>query len=289
MFVQKLATVREVIDWHVNRLGLANSSTHRERVRVLRLFCEQFGDERVDAIDPDSLSAFINGRQFKTWTRRRWCITVKTPFCCAVKAGRIPCNPFWSISVPQGDRGRDITRGEWQRLLRAASPYFRRVLVFLRFSGSRPGELRRLTWDMVRAEVQAAVLRIHKTTNTQKIKKPRRIALSRTTLRLLAWLKRNGCDSHLVFLNRDDSPWTMGAICCHLRRLRLRIGLPDDVKLYGCRHAFATGAIINGVDLATLAELLGHETTATTEHYIHLTGKSDHLTAAVEKATRRVL
>lgn len=285
---RQLETVRAVVDWHIGRLGIANSPTHRERVRILRFFTEQFGDRRIDAIDADDLLTFINGRGLTTWTRRRWCNTVKSPFFKAAKAGRIPFNPFCEISVPQGDRGRDITRNEWQRLMRASCPYFRRVLVFLRFTGARPGELRNLTWDKVRSDVRAAIFPTHKTSATQREKKPRRVALNSVALKLLTWLGCHGRRSTYVFVNRDRRQWTTGAICCHLRRLRVRVGLPSDVKLYGCRHAYGTGAILNGVELATLAELMGHENVEMTRYYVHLSGRADHLSAAAELATSKL-
>jgi AraC-like DNA-binding protein len=58
-----------------------------------------------------------------------------------------------------------------------------------------------------------------------------------------------------------------------MQRARERAKIPDEVKLYGLRHAFGTRAILNGVDIKTLAELLGHTTTRMSEHYIHLAGQ----------------
>src|ERR1043165_9045344 len=49
-----------------------------------------------------------------------------------------------------------------------------------------------------------------------------------------------------------------------IRKAREKAGLPYDVKLHGVRHFYATRAVLNRVDIATLAEWLGHEQIATT-------------------------
>jgi site-specific recombinase XerD len=73
-----------------------------------------------------------------------------------------------------------------------------------------------------------------------------------------------------------------------MRRLRAIAGVPDDAKLYGTRHAFGVRSVLNGVDLKTLAELMGHTSTRTTEHYLyHLVGHRGHLADAMRQANGR--
>ena len=70
-----------------------------------------------------------------------------------------------------------------------------------------------------------------------------------------------------------------------MQRARAKAGIPDDCKLYGLRHRFGTEAILNGVDIKTLAELMGHSTTKMSENYVHLAGQASHLAAAMRRAT----
>jgi site-specific recombinase XerD len=70
-----------------------------------------------------------------------------------------------------------------------------------------------------------------------------------------------------------------------VRRAREKAGIATDAKLYGTRHAFGTRAITKGVDIKTLAELMGHTTTKMTEHYINLAKERSHLVAAARKVT----
>jgi integrase len=84
-----------------------------------------------------------------------------------------------------------------------------------------------------------------------------------------------------VFTTYYAKPWTMAALSWRLRAARARAGLAADVCLYGCRHAFAVRGVLANVNLRTLATLLGHAHTSTTEHYLHEAGQVEHLREAV--------
>jgi len=121
---------------------------------------------------------------------------------------------------------------------------------------------------------------------SKKTRRPRCIVLNSVLVKLVKWLvPRAGPDGHL-FLNAFGRPWTTDALTKNVRRLRENLGLPDDVKLYGCRHAFATGAIVNGANPAVVAEFLGHTGLQTIQRYTHLADKKQYLIEAIEQAAR---
>jgi site-specific recombinase XerD len=85
-----------------------------------------------------------------------------------------------------------------------------------------------------------------------------------------------------VCVNAKGKPWDRASLALRMVRLRQRAGLPDDCKLYGLRHRFATEAVRRGVNLKTVAELLGHTSTRMTEHYVHLGADLGQLAEAVK-------
>jgi integrase len=290
-----MATVADVIDWFLKRYTSTNEGALIEVHRILGLFRDRYGHLPAADLCGDDLVSFVESqpRVVAGNTVRRWYRTISQPFNSAVDLnfGGLSRYLFKGVRKPRGARGRDLTDGEFRSLLRLANPSFRRVLIFLRYSGARPCELRELTADQIRWHADGATIvkAKHKTSRTQAVQKARKIRLVPQLVKLLLWLKRQPRRhaSDYVFVNSKGGPWRTASLCANLRRLRETAGLGADVKLYGTRHMFGTNAILNGVDIATLAELMGHARTSTTETYLHLADKDDHLDEAVIKATGR--
>jgi integrase len=289
-------TLREIIDWYLDQpeaLG-TDEASRTERKRNLTLFKAQFGDWPLTKARPALLPMFINspvgprgkdGGPASAWTRKRWASAILSAFNLAVKHGLIDRNPLAGIKMPQGEDGRDMKEEEFRALLLRATPVYRRVLMFMRETGARPGEVRAVRVGDVFLDDRLMVLEKHKT--RAKTRRARKVVLTERAVKLLRWLiPRAGPEGHL-FVNSFNRPWTIGALCKNLRQIRAKAGLPKDVKNYGCRHAFGTRGIEAGLSTATVAELLGHSGLATAQRYIHLADKKQHLHDAVDKAAGR--
>jgi integrase len=70
-----------------------------------------------------------------------------------------------------------------------------------------------------------------------------------------------------------------------VRKAADRVGLPD-VSFHTLRHTFASYAVMSGVDLYTLAKILGHRTLQMTQRYAHLAPA--HLQSATDQAARAI-
>lgn len=283
-----LQTVEEVLAWYDRHEWRTFAPVAvREKRRLWGLFGATYGRALLAHCRPGHLTEFIAAQRgvHSNWTRRRIKATINKPFNVAIEAGLIGRNPFAGLRIPEGGCGRDWTAAEFRALLVIASPAVRRLIVFCRFSGARSGEARNLEWPQIRAEIDAIIQAKHKTAAATGA--PRRIYFNSVLAKLLTWLARHKTHATHVFTNHQGRPWTLGALTKHIRVLCRRAGLAEDVRLHGSRHAFATNAIVQGVDLATLAQLLGHRSVKTTERYLHLVNQRAHLNAAMERAIGR--
>ena len=202
-------------------------------------------------------------------------------FSWGVERGWIRENPLKKMVREKPDiTRRCLTFEEWCGLLRGARRPFRVFLWSLLETGARPSELRNLTWDMVRQD--RCVLPKHKT--GKKTGKPRIIRLSDRMQRRLSQLKSRS-ESRYVFVNSRGKPWTQYAIRSRVDRIVQREGLAKDVCVYMVRHTFGTWSIMNGLDTATVAELMGHnDTDMIVKVYGHLAEQSSHMQVAANRA-----
>lgn len=73
-----------------------------------------------------------------------------------------------------------------------------------------------------------------------------------------------------IFLNRRGKKLTRQMIFILLRRLVEAAGIEKTVSPHTLRHSFATHLLEGGANLRVIQQLLGHESIATTEIYLHL-------------------
>lgn len=80
-------------------------------------------------------------------------------------------------------------------------------------------------------------------------------------------IKPQGRD--ILFLNRRGAPLTRVMIFYIVKQLAELAGIKKNVSPHTLRHSFATHLLEGGANLRAIQEMLGHESIATTELYLH--------------------
>ena len=147
---------------------------------------------------------------------------LQSVFSWAVRHDLLTENPLFGYEKPRGRvRTRIITPAEFQTLLRHSDASFRRVLLALRWTGCRPGEVHSLIWDWVDLETGFWILKDHKTVTRQRNPRPRMIPLPKPILRMCERLaEKDHQPTDHVFLNARGTRYTKDSLCRKMARLR---------------------------------------------------------------------
>ncbi|NJK80411.1 MAG: tyrosine-type recombinase/integrase [Chloroflexaceae bacterium] len=251
-------------------------------VDLLRYFAAQY------PLLSDITNATI--REYKTHLAgRNSAATVKLTLCAlrnffgwCVEAGILTENPAASVRSPRvvspppdalsveavggllraiNEPSRAHTR-TWRRN--------RRAVLLLLYTGLRIGELAALKWSDI--DLARGVLLVR----SGKYGKHRAIPLHPA---LMAELQPPGRPADAVIGRADGQPLSTKSMP-HIFD-RWLAGLGVDCHAHQLRHTFATRLLDSGCDLATIQQLLGHESIETTSRYLHIS--TERMRSAVER------
>ncbi|MHC4196885.1 MAG: tyrosine-type recombinase/integrase [Planctomycetota bacterium] len=182
----------------------------------------------------------------------------------AVIWGRLDSNPLSKVKLfrVENRRERILSQEEESRLLGAAKDYFKPILITALHTGMRLSEILNLPWADVDLKHGAITVR-----NT-KSGKDRKIPMNFLLKEVLSRQKRNS-KGQLVFPHPKTGKKIQRIQETFHTTLR-RAGI-HGLRFHDLRHTFATRLVLNGVDLVTVQELLGHSNITTTTRYSHPT------------------
>jgi integrase len=202
---------------------------------------------------------------------------VQRLFNWAVTDRRITANPIKGVRVKKGSRRRATTEAEYQLMLKASSPCFRRALVFLRWNGCRPQDMTRLQWEWIvwrDGRPYKAVVPKDRHKTGGKTGKDKVILFAPVACQLVSWLARRPPEQPArtghVFQNSRGEPWTRGALSQRLGQIRDDTKISIEATFHGLRHLVGTQWVARGGSMDLLAAWMCHMTSRTTEtYYVH--------------------
>jgi integrase len=194
----------------------------------------------------------------------------------------IPSNPLKGMVKPHvRSRGADtlISDHDHEKLLAAVPEDLRIVLIALRYTGTRPSIVSRVTAEDFDAERGTWRIKPKDHKTGKKTGRPLILGLHQVVVDLCKQLAANHPEGPL-FLTKKGEPW-------HAQKLASRIlwyakKLNVRVISYGYRHTLATDMLLEGVPDTTVAAFLGHKNTdALHKNYSHLDSKIQHLRGVI--------
>ena len=172
----------------------------------------------------------------------------------------------WQEIKPEKDadgrRDLYLDRAQRRALMEAADESLRDIVECLILTGCRPGD-------------PALTLRKHYDGRTGSIRftskgHDRTIPLSPAARKLFDRLARGKLPNAHLFTQSDGMPWDSKAWHAPIREAVSKAKVPDKTVLYTLRHSWITDAIVGGMDLLTVAKLVGTSLQMIEKHYGHL-------------------
>lgn len=257
----QLSTLYELsqvyLDWvQANR----KPATYTRHLRYLKLFIGEVGRKfKIGALKPHHLTKWIQSNpQWGPTTQNDAITIVQRLLNWAIEQAYIHRSPVAKMKKPRrGRREVFYTDAQWQGICAEVKDNFLDLLTFLWETGCRPQEARVLEARHVFLDQGICVF---DSAESKGERQQRVIFLTDKAEEIVRRLLATHEAGH-IFRNRRGNPWTADAVVCRTRRLSTKLGF--RVIAYAARHSYATAGLMNGKDSVVLAELMGHQDSAT--------------------------
>jgi integrase len=249
--------------WAKNYLDLEqvkNLKSYKMRKAYVQNLVEFFGDKPLGRITPDDVRKY---RQCRVGPKGRPVAiqTINHDHTALTHMLNVARSPQFNLITdnaaahvpkpnPQNERDRIVSVDEWTRLIEAAAPHLRRILIVLYTLGPRRGELLRLQWSDV--DMQRREFTLRNTKNGEN----RTVPMTSEVFQVFreSWQERR-LDTQSVFLYKGKpiiGIKTAFKKACH------RAGI-SNFRVHDLRHTASTNLRRAGVDAATAMRIVGHK------------------------------
>ena len=259
------------------------ASTYERDCFSVRVLSRAFGGRLIATITRRDVEAYIGRRKaegIKAATANRELCCLKNMLRKAVDWGYLNTNPASGVAQDaEPIKAYEFLHSDEARAFIDASPPELRALFAVAVNtGMRWGELAGLRWqDVDFRQGEGGMITVRDAKNHET----RHIPLNAAAKEALGSHPKRIVDGQvceLVWTRHDGEPFK--DVRAGLRGALRRAGIEKKIRFHDLRHTFASHLVMRGVDLRTVAQLLGHKDIKMTMRYAHLAPK--HLQAAVD-------
>lgn len=254
-----------------------------------------FGEKKFDRIEKKDVEDFIFWRSRQTSKKTGKAITrdtvnlelvaLNTIFKRLISAGILTDSPARDIKqLPENVRSFHVLSLEEGKIYLMACPQpLQDVASLMIETGMRPSEIYYLKRENV--SLQKSYLQIE---NSKTKSSNRKVWLSNKASKILRDRLKRFTGVYLFPKGESDGAPPTYQLNDQHRTALDRINL--KFRLYDCRHTFATRAVESGIDLLTLAHLLGHSSLDEVMRYAHVneTRKNEAIRQMQKKVAKAI-
>ena len=274
---EKAPTFKKAVEDFLKMSKLEHSRKPNSFLRI-EYSCQSlnkfFGETKVDRIEPSDIEKFILHRSRQTSKKTNKLITpgtinleliaLKTIFKRLVSADVLRQSPARDIrQLPENERIFYVLTDDEEKVYLLAAPQpLQDVASLMLHTGMRPSEIYHLTRQNV--DTAKGFLQIE---NSKTRSSNRKVWLSDRASKIIELRLAKFKGEYLFPKGEKDGAIATYQLNTQHRETLKRVGL--KFRLYDCRHTFATRVLENGIDLLTLASMLGHSSLDEVMRYAH--------------------
>jgi len=252
----------------------ANHRSYKRSLTISRVLLRSFSSKKLTDITSWSVEQFKvqrknEGKALSTINREL--IVLKRMFNLAIEWGLTGSNPVRGVKFfrVNNEPMRILTEEEFSKLYDYSADHLRPILLCAISTGMRKSEILNLKWQDVDFHSDAITVRDSKNFDF------RVIPINETLKSVLNEL--HDMPSNDFVFNYKGQP--VKEVKRSFETALKKSGI-TKYRFHDLRHTFATRLVMNGVDLVTVQELLGHKSIIMTKRYSHPT--PEHKKKAVE-------
>ena len=269
-------TVEELIDWYITKVLPNKGNGAIETKRHLEIWKQLIGKYALISINPKMIldarekiqNMETNGKKKSSSTVNRYMAALSVVFSYAVKELEwMDDNPISKISHLREPkpRIRYLSDEEREILLEKArkstNPYIHTIIWIALTTGARKMEILNLRWEDIDFNANKAFLL--ETKNGER----RNLDLIEPALSELKKLYEKRGTSPYVFPNHEGTG-ALDITYCWKDLIKLT-GI-ENFRFHDLRHTCASYLAMSNINIATIAEILGHKDLKMTKRYAHL-------------------